>query len=389
MKKNSKNSLVITFIILLALAVNSISIANGETKYSLKLNSGDIITVDDDGDEDYTHIQEAIDAAEPGTIILVYSGTYIENIIMNKQLILIGIEENEEGIPVINPVDSSSTVTITADRCTLNGFKVMGGKEYLEAGIKIISDHNLIKNNVVFNSSFYGINLYRSKYNSVSDNYIYENNWGIKIQFSHKNIINGNTLRDNWVGIWLHYSLRNTIRENSIDNNYYGIESMFKSNRNNIVLNNIRNNSYGLDFFKSEYNTILENNIENSTFNGIRIWGCDLNRIKYNNITNSGYHGIQIYLSVGTIIDGNSIKNNTEGILLRTFGGAHIIKHNNFIGNNVSASFNETFFNLWFENYWDDWSGQGPQPIHGRIKIRKNFSWVAYDRHPLEEPYVK
>ena len=48
------------------------------------------VTVDDDGGEDFTNIQDAIDFADEGDIVFVYSGTYYENVIINKSINLEG-----------------------------------------------------------------------------------------------------------------------------------------------------------------------------------------------------------------------------------------------------------------------------------------------------------
>lgn len=80
-----------------------------------------IITVDDGGGANYSRIQGAVDAASAGDIILVYSGTYFETVVVNKQLELIG-QDNSAGMPIVNAVGMGDVITITADRVILNGF---------------------------------------------------------------------------------------------------------------------------------------------------------------------------------------------------------------------------------------------------------------------------
>ena len=48
------------------------------------------VTVDDDGGQDFKNIQDAIDFADEGDIVFVYSGTYYENVIINKSINLEG-----------------------------------------------------------------------------------------------------------------------------------------------------------------------------------------------------------------------------------------------------------------------------------------------------------
>jgi pectin methylesterase-like acyl-CoA thioesterase len=64
--------------------------------------------------DDYPAIQEAVDAAQPGDTIRVRSGTYCENISINKTLSLIGmnpqitIVNESKGSDALKPVASFS-----------------------------------------------------------------------------------------------------------------------------------------------------------------------------------------------------------------------------------------------------------------------------------------
>jgi hypothetical protein len=103
------------------------------------------ITVNDSGGADYTSIQAAIIASDPKDTIIVYNGTYHENIIIDKQLTLIGID-----MPVVDGGLENSTITLTADDCIINGFRVVRGNPY---GIYLSSSNsNLIYNNYFNNT---------------------------------------------------------------------------------------------------------------------------------------------------------------------------------------------------------------------------------------------
>lgn len=136
------------------------------------------ITVGPDGC-DYTSIQRAVEAADPGETITVESGTYKENVIVDKSLVLRG-KGSGEGRPVIDGNGLGSAVLLAADRITLEGF-VVKNAAFGKAGIEVKSDKNYIRNNLVTANRWYGI--------SISD--------------SHDNVITGNVVSSNKYGIWI------------------------------------------------------------------------------------------------------------------------------------------------------------------------------------------
>ncbi|KOF08624.1 hypothetical protein AC739_19400 [Planococcus glaciei] len=92
-----------------------------------------------------------------------------------------------------------------------------------EAGIKVISNGNIIKHNEVINNNWYGIDLHVSCNNSIEDNNVSNNNWyGINLESSRNNTISNCTASNNEGGIILFDSNSNTITSNAESNNNGG-----------------------------------------------------------------------------------------------------------------------------------------------------------------------
>ena len=160
--------------------------------------------VDDDGGADFTKIQDAIYAASPGDTIYVYNGTYYENIVVDKTVLLIGEDRN---ITIIDGKKSGSVLHVTADTVHIIGFTIQNSGEGLFYGNGVFLDYshgNIIKNNI-----------------------IQHNELGINIWNSNGNTLNGNILRFNGVLVW--YSIANTIVDNFI---YHGSIGLVQSGGN-------------------------------------------------------------------------------------------------------------------------------------------------------------
>ena len=97
------------------------------------------ITVDDDIEDDpvnhtWNTIQEGIDDASEGDVIYVRSGTYRENIVIYKQLTLMG-EDNSNTI--IDGGSIGDAVHIRAKNVRVSGFKIINGKSMLYKPVEI------------------------------------------------------------------------------------------------------------------------------------------------------------------------------------------------------------------------------------------------------------
>ncbi|HUW85745.1 MAG TPA: protein kinase, partial [Methanoregula sp.] len=165
---------------------------------------------------DFTSIQAAINQALPGDTIFVNSGTYLENLLIEKKIDLIGVDSGG-GAPTLEPENKSNAIDILADGCRVEGFTIRN-IEFL-SGIRIKSDENFIKGNALLNNAK-GILLVSAMQNTIVGNTITNcSQAGITFDASNNNVIEENIFTKNSVGIELdEYSLSNRIYRNNFRN---------------------------------------------------------------------------------------------------------------------------------------------------------------------------
>ncbi|KUK43458.1 MAG: Cell surface protein, partial [Methanothrix harundinacea] len=227
---------------------------------------------------DFAGIQEAIDAASPGDLIVVDGGIYRENVNVTKRLTLRGLN-----MPVVDAGENGSAIILSADGIVLEGFslKNSGVGTAQPAGITVRSDDNAILNNTV-TDSWNGISLWDSKGNVVRDNHVSYNTWaGIYLENSTNNVIANNNfssnagrglIRSGFAGIHLWNSSHNTIIENVVkDNPHFGIE-LDSSGENIIAENDFRQNQgVGIRLWDSNNNSISGNRALDNQLSGIEL----------------------------------------------------------------------------------------------------------------------
>ena len=277
------------------------------------------LTVNAIGGADYTKIQDAINNASDGDTILVYSGTYYEQVNVNKQLILQGIDTGS-GKPVVNADGIGSAITLSAGNNRVEGFTAINGSD---AGIYIISNNNSVRNNTANSNKNNGIYLYHSNDNSLSGNNASNNNfYGIFLDTSLRNTLTGNIATSNVEGINLGGNLPggnsfdNMLVGNKVSNNNLGIHLVHHAQNNSLIGNNASNNAIGID---------LENQ-------------CQENSIIYNNVSNN-IDGISIDTSWNNTLSGNFVTENNNGIILYSDDGGSNGNHiyNNYFKNTNNA----------------------------------------------------
>lgn len=267
-----------------------------------KLGSGP-----DNPAENFTSIQDALEAAKPGDSIKVYQGEYFENIVINKSISLIGQNKYET---IIDGGNFSYTVLISSSFVNLENFSIRNS----DIGICVNGQQGF--NNIMLidnslNDCKLGIFLQNSTHNNtLSYNEIYNNSKGIRLYNSSNNYIFNNELRD----LGSHaLSLWERSCGNNISNNFIyqtsGINLERWSNSNVIYLNHITEGGISLDH-------CFDNLIMNNTISNCRT-GIGLSHSSFNGIF------------------GNEFKDNELSAIFSSNSENNIIENNTYFGNSV------------------------------------------------------
>jgi len=210
----------------------------------------------------YLTIQSALDASETlvGHTVFVSSGTYYEHVVVSKSVSLVG---ESKVTTILDGNNTGHTIIITSNNVTVSEFTVQNGGSppnasvilehsnysriidniftrdglYGGDGLRLNSSFfNTISGNTITNNNYYGVSLFSSSNNTLSENNITTNQDGIEVWSSSNNSIFGNNITNNECGIFLEYSSNNNIHENNIANNNQSVS--LQSSSHNIIYRN-------------------------------------------------------------------------------------------------------------------------------------------------------
>jgi parallel beta-helix repeat protein len=290
----------------------------------------------------YTSIQAAINAAQPGDTIIVRDGTYTENVEVNVANLTLRSENGSAFTTVLAAVNASDVFLVTANSVTITGFTVRNANDSASAacGIHLHSVHHCIVSGNNASGNYRGIYLFSSSKNTLSDNTVSKNGFGIYLNYSsnnnltantaNSNIRYGNSYDGNSYGIRLQSSSNNTLTANTANWNYdYGIGLQSSSN-NTLTANTANwNYDYGIGLLFSSTNN-LTNNTASDNSRGIRLESMSNNNTLTGNTVTNNSHGILLWSSCNNVLTGNTASYNDYGIYLLS------LSNNSLMDNTVS-----------------------------------------------------
>jgi len=251
----------------------------------------------------------------------------------------------------------------TANNNTLYGF-------YLED-----SYYNLLSDITALNNAVMGIYFDNSGDNNISVCTVKNNDpYGIYLNYSHDNIISTCYIENSTdVGILLEYSTNNSVFNNTVTEDVYGIKLDLGSHQNGFMDNLIKNAS-GMDVLIniSNDNLLATNTIKFSPV-GVNITNSNSTLILDKNVSEGGNkiiyntkYGVFAENAYATVIDGNSISNNEEGLWFKTN-----VLYSQVRSNNIE---NNTNFGIYLNNSGNNSIKNNNISYNGDYGVYSNYS---------------
>jgi len=344
---------------------------------------------------DFTAIQEAVDAASPGDTIIVYPGTYTENVDVYKDHLTIQSENGAETTIVRAVCGAAGIIRVTADYANISGFTVTGATGAGWCAIYFQgSGHNTLMDNIIAENARgladFGSGGNRIIHNEILNNRDELNNTmrGIELASSN-NIIEDNSFVNN--GLFIIPDLpqdrimSNTVNakpliywEHESNRTIKGAGQVILSYCTNITVSNsdLSKSCIGLQLSRSNNCKVIENTYDGNEL-GIWLVNSQNNEIRCNNLTGN-YIGMNLY----GYMNNNTITNNkiTSNVRCGIYSGSASMNHiylNNFMGNpdnvephnsinvwnspeQLTYTYNGNSYTSYLGNYWSDYAGGDP-----------------------------
>lgn len=311
-------------------------------------------------------IQQALLVVADGDTILVNSGHYHEqNIVINKSISLIGINQ-----PLLDGDNKYEIISIKANLVLVEGFKIINsGISSIEdyAGIKVYNSRDAVIRNNILNKTFFGIYIQYGTNCLIENNTItsyseidQESGNGIHCWKGDSLRILGNTITGHRDGIYFEFVKNSIIWRNVSEANLrYGLHFMF-SNNDAYICNVFKNNGAGVAVMFSKDLKMIHNYFEENW--GDASYGLLLKEISdgyiENNVFEKNTAGIFMEGASRIQMEKNVFNNNGWAMKIQASCMDVAVHNNNYKGNSFDVGTNGNLvLNDFNNNYWDKYEG--------------------------------
>jgi PGF-pre-PGF domain-containing protein len=198
-------------------------LVNASRMYEQSSGAPSILAVKTDGSGDFSSISEAVNESRPGDSILVYPGTYRENVDVPWSLNLSSVSGNPENTILEAENSEEAVFHVTANSANISGFSIKG-------------------------SSGAGIYLESAGECKLTNNKISGCGQGVLLEESFNNTLAGNYISNNMEGLRLTDSFLNMVLKNEFDNSINVNESSSQKSSGEEGLSNIWNTAEDISY---------------------------------------------------------------------------------------------------------------------------------------------
>ncbi|MGA7077005.1 MAG: NosD domain-containing protein [Halobacteriota archaeon] len=306
--------------------------------------------------EQYRTISKAVAAANPGDVIQVGPGTYVENIVVDKPITIVSTKGAQA--TVVKASDTSKDVFLLGGtEIRIEGLTITGGY----AGVAFGQTSNCMITKCVVNGNVFGVYLAGATSNLVSNNNLNNNGFGIYLDGSSGNKLAGNSAS---------YEKGGGGKASLSDGIY-----MYNSDNNNVAgcdLSN--NNNFGASFYHSRNNNFSNNTFSSNAQFGVRLRdGANNNKFSFNTFKANVENGVLIINASGNTFYFNNFADEKSHFYTQEGNNINSTKRLNY-------TYNGNLFSGFVGNYYSDYVGADSD---GNGIGDSSF---ARDNYPLVKP---
>ena len=311
-------------------------------------------------------IAETLAQAADGDTLRLASGTYSENVVLDRPVVLDG-----GGVATISGNGTGSVITVTGDEVTITGLTIIGsGSDHqtIDSGIKLTKTAAApqIVDNILL-GNLYGIDAHGAKNSLISgnqiegrqDHHMNARGNGIYVWNAPGTIVENNTVRWGRDGIFVNSSKNNIFRNNTFRDLRFAVHYMYADNSE--VSGNVSiGNHLGYAMMFSTRVRITDNVSLNDRDHGLMMNYANKSVITGNYVKNASGKCTFLYNSHKNDFSGNWFEGCGIGIHFTAGSDDNRMVGNAFVGNRTQVKYVSTKWVEWSEQgrgyYWSDFA---------------------------------
>ncbi len=315
-------------------------------------------------------VQQLVDQTPVNGVLTLENQTYVGNIVIDKPMTVRGSAGT-----IIKGDGTGNVITVKSPKVRLENLTVTNSsfdrntaEEF--AGIKVMTDHNVLKD-LVITDSYHGVYLSQAHHNEVigvditglKAKEIAGQGNGIMVYYSNHNTIEDNRIINSRDGIFFDHGDDNLVIDNRVSHTRYGLHYMY-SDRNKLIGNSFTANTGGATLMHSVGSELLNNQFalnQGTRAFGLMLQSCD-DTIVQNNQFYQNQRALYIDQSQNNRLENNEIFQNQVGVEIWASSTNQVFTNNRIQYNTAPViTIGGKALNQWSEHgVGNDWGNDFP-----------------------------